>query len=471
MKKRVKLVLIALIVIIAAIFGVYNATRPPEVDIIIISPMDAHMYFIQQGYGAQGRTVSVYPLLGGEILSTYVREGDRIQAGDIICRIDTSGLELAIMRSETNITALEAQMRNLRLNENRERNALRANRSDLLAQREILDARSYARDISVREQINLQEAINRQLESALEHANRNYESMRVLYELDAISREELNAAISRAEDAESALEQGILALAGVHAGTALGTDEYFEAARAAIDVQISSIDRSLAISYISAMEDYFSALIDSEHLNIATLNRDIENGIIRAPISGRIERFPAADLNIASPNMPIAVIRTDDELAVEVFVRTRDVINLSIGEQVDVIFRARGENIVFQGTITEIGERAEERISPLGIAERNVKVTVQIPENDIIRDGYDVDVRFTYFRDENRMIVPRTALFSYGGRDMLWVVENERAEMREVTLGAELRTQTVVEAGIEFGDIIVRDANDNRLREGVGVRW
>ena len=472
MKKQVKLAIIVLAAAFLIGYSVYAFTRPLEVNTIVIEPRDAIMYFIQQGYGARGSSVTVYPLVSGEVISVPVAEGDRISAGDIISRVDSSNFELLIMRSEANIAALEAQMRHLHINETRERNNLRASRNDLIAQLEILNARSDARTLSIEEQINLQEAINRQLESALERALSNYRNAGVLYGVSAISRDEYDRAANNAEDARRQLEQGVLTLSNITAGAfgAMGSDEYFEAARAAINVQIASIDRNLAASYVEAMEDYYLALIEGERVNIAQLQRNIEDTLIRAPASGRIERLYVQDVNIVSPNMPVAYITTDDEISVEVFVRTRDVINLNLGDQVDVIFRARGNDIVMSGSIREIGDRAEERLSPLGIAERNVKVIVEIPENDIIRDGYDVDVRFIYYNATGRMIVPRTALFRYGERDMLWVVSGGRAQMREVSLGAELRIDTVVESGLNFGDIVIRDANDNRLREGAAVR-
>jgi len=472
MKKQVKLAILVLMVAFAIGYGVYASTRPLEINTLIIEPRDATMYFIQQGFGASGNSITVYPLVSGEILSIEVSEGDFVSGGDVISRVDPSNFELLIMRSEANIVALEAQMRNLHLNETRERNNLQISRNDLVAQLDILSARSEARSLSVSEQINLQEAINRQLESALDWTLNNYRNVEILYGVQAVSRDEYDRASRYVADAERQLEQGIIALSNITAGaaSAMGSDEYFEAARAAINVQIAGIDRNLATSYVEAMEDYYLALIEGELVNIAQLQRNIDDTIIRAPASGRIERLYVSDINVVSPNMPVAYITTDEEISVEVFVRTRDVVNLNLGDLVDVIFRARGNDITIPGNIREIGNRAEERLSPLGVAERNVKVTVEIPQNNIIRDGYDVDVRFTYYSAEGRMIVPRTALFNYGGRDMLWVVEGGRAQMREVILGAELRIDTVVEAGLSFGDIVIRDANDNQLREGVAVR-
>jgi len=472
MKKQVKLAILLLIITAAVAYGIFTAIRTIEVVTLIIEPRDATMYFLAQGHGVRGDSITIYPLASGEVTAVLIRQGEMINAGDIIAHVDYSELELAIKRSEVSISALEAQIDNLRISENRERQSLMSGRAELFAQLDILAVRSDARSLSVQEQITLQEALNRQIEASLERAINNYRNIELLHLVGAISTEEYNAADRQVEDAERALEQGELTLANIIAnvGAAMGSDEYFEAAAQAINVQIAGIDSTLAQSFTGAMEDYYMALIEAERLNIEGLRRAINDSALRSPVSGRIERLYIQDSNIASPSMPAAYISTDDEISVEVFVRTRDVVHLQAGDEVEVIFRARSQDIITAGIIREIDDRAIERLSPLGISERSVSVKIQLPDKHIIRDGYDVDVRFVYYSEENRMVVPRTALFRHERKDMLWVVEDGRAAMREVLLGAELRIDTVVEAGITFGDIVIIDANDNRISEGVNVR-
>jgi len=472
MKKQVKWAFIALALIAAAGYGIFAATRPLEVNTVIIEPRDATMYFISQGHGVRGSSFTVYPLVSGEITSVAVREGERVVAGDTIAIVNYYDTELLIRRSEANIAAIEAQMSNLRLNDTRERNSLIAGREDLLAQNAILEARSFDRAVSIQEQINLQEAINRQLEAAVDRARSNYQNLGVLFEVSAVSRDEYEAAERALEDTLKQLEQGELALSNITSQTdvTLGSEEYFMWARTAILAQLEGIERNLAISNVAAMEDYYRALIEAEKINITQFERHINDAAIRTPVSGLIERLYMQDTNVISPNMPVADITTDEEVSVEVFVRTRDIVYLNLGDEAEVIFRARGGDITIQGSIREIDDRAVERLSPLGVVERNVKVSIDIAQNDIVRDGYDVDVRFTYYSASEQMIVPRTALFRSNGKDMLWTLVNGRVEMREVVLGAELRIDAVVESGLAFGDVIIRDANNNRISEGTAVK-
>ena len=54
---------------------------------------------------------------------------------------------------------------------------------------------------------------------------------------------------------------------------------------------------------------------------------------------------------------------------------------------------------------------------------------------------------------------------------MVWVVRGADHEAKAVTVvtGMELRTETVIESGLNVGDYVVSDANNEGLRDGVKV--
>jgi multidrug efflux pump subunit AcrA (membrane-fusion protein) len=84
--------------------------------------------------------------------------------------------------------------------------------------------------------------------------------------------------------------------------------------------------------------------------------------------------------------------------------------------------------------------------------------------------GFSVDVRFIMYREDQKIAVPKTALYKDGGRDMLWVLRDGKAAAIEVSLGMELRTETVVEAGLASGDAVVTDANNAALKQGARIK-
>jgi hypothetical protein len=120
--------------------------------------------------------------------------------------------------------------------------------------------------------------------------------------------------------------------------------------------------------------------------------------------------------------------------------------------------------------VSAIENSAEVKISALGIEERKVKVTVTPDMSNELNEGYNVDVKFHYYFEENKLAVPKTALFKENGVDMVWIVQNGRAVKTPIQKGAELRTEFVIDRGLNEGVIVITDCNLSGLKEGIKVR-
>ena len=76
------------------------------------------------------------------------------------------------------------------------------------------------------------------------------------------------------------------------------------------------------------------------------------------------------------------------------------------------------------------------------------------------------------FREENRLVVPRTAVFRVNNNDMVWLMRGTgegTVEAAQVELGRELRTDVIVLSGINENDFVVNDANNADLSVGTRV--
>jgi len=220
------------------------------------------------------------------------------------------------------------------------------------------------------------------------------------------------------------------------------------------------------------MQRHFNALIESNNLAIENLERRADSGTITSPVSGTIVNLHANYTNILNPAMPVAEIRTETDNLVEVFVSTANVSDLSIGDTVDLTFIRQGGDAFYSGIIYSIESGAEAMVSILGVEERRVRVLIK-PDNfsDSFRSSFDVDVRFVTYSAEDRIAIPRTAVFEEEGQYMVYVVENGAAITRPIVLGTRLRTEVVVESGLEVGDVVVRNVRQDGLRYGVRVQY
>jgi HlyD family secretion protein len=153
-----------------------------------------------------------------------------------------------------------------------------------------------------------------------------------------------------------------------------------------------------------------------------------------------------------------------------VFVNTNDIDDVNIGDRVELILRRRDTDRTQSGTITAIDSTAVIRASSRGSEERLVKITVLPDLQDEFKIGYDVDVKFHFYREENVLVVPRSALFTENGKNMVWLVNGGTLSKTEVNTGRILRQEITIAGGLSEGDVIALDAESGGLRNGMRVR-
>ena len=492
MKKKVKYVLFGIIVL--AIIGVVavNAMQPLAVDTVVIELSRAEAYFTELGHVRDDRQVRVHSLVGGEIISVNVVEGQLVQEGDVLAIIDSSDILHEIEQLRVNNLAIGAQIANLSAEEAQMRTNQLANRSVLQSELSAIDAReqmartSDADQQQIREEsIRLQNIIIEQSRSDVQNALSDFETARGLLDAGIITRAELDASEQVLENHRTALatNEQRLEIISNELGV-VDQSQHFAAQRSSIRAQIGGIDSSLAQLSTEPMRQHFYALIESNNLAIANLERRADNSVITSPVSGRIETLYADTTNILSTAMPVADIRTESDNLIEVLVSTANVSDLSVGDSVDLILTRQSGDVFYYGSIYSIDDRAEAIISILGVEERRVRVLVK-PESqggslgdssgdslgDSFRSGFDVEVRFITYSSENRMVVPRTSVFEEEGESMVYVVRNSTAVAVPVVLGTQLRTEVVVESGLNAGDIVIRNARQDGLSSGVRVAY
>ncbi len=343
----------------------------------------------------------------------------RVERGDLVESITEEGL-LVSEDQRTVYSLYQARIEAVAVEEGEQ-----VERGDLLV---VLDASEL--EYTLTELRSGLESVNSEISMVRDNLNtaaRNYERIKALYDRDWATRIELEEAEKMKKEARSALES-------------------LEAQHNSLTAQIQTIEYRL------------------------------ENHRINAPISGVVTDLNAEEQGLAGPQVPLMRLFQKDEVAgwhfeVEARVLTRDVEFISVGEEVTLIFQRREEDLKFPGEITRIAEYAEGDISPLGLEEERITVTIRpdLPDQVTLGPGYKVDVEFITRVTENVLVVPRRALFTYEGEDALMVVIDDRARVRKVTTGMETRQEVEILDGIGEGNPVILDPQQEGIEDGARV--
>jgi HlyD family secretion protein len=288
------------------------------------------------GY-VEATEVRVAAEVGGRIVDLKIAEGDRVKAGDVIARLDTTDTELAMRRAS-------------------------ADRDQAQAQLALLRAGSRAEDIrQAQAQLQSAQADVRAAQAELDSATADVQRFENLLRANAGSVKQRDDAVTRRDvatarvrAAQDRTQAASDALAKLKAGS---RPQEIEAARARV------------------------AATDAQ---IATLQKAATDAVVKSPVGGVVTSKLLDAGEMAALHAPIAVITDLDHAWANVYVDERLVPQLKIGQPAAIVTDA-GQRLT--GTITFISPRAEFTPRNVQTAEERSKLVYRIKVTADNRDG------------------------------------------------------------------------------------
>ncbi len=178
---------------------------------------------------------------------------------------------------------------------------------------------------------------------------------------------------------------------------------------------------------------------------------------ITTPISGIVT---ARYVNIGSTVMgapqatAIANIVDISKLKVKVSVGEKDVFRLKVGEKVDVTTDVY-PTTVFTGKIRSISSKGDEAHT------YPVEVTIQNNPNQPLKAGMFGRLNFSLRNSNSALWIPREAIIGSLKNAKIFVVENNTAKLRAVSVGDENGTNVEILKGLNEGETVVVNGQNN----------
>jgi HlyD family secretion protein len=190
---------------------------------------------------------------------------------------------------------------------------------------------------------------------------------------------------------------------------------------------------------------------------------------LRAPVSGVVLRRFEQQERLLPAGTPVVDIGDPTSADIIADVVSMDAVSIRPGMQAFV--ERWGGADVLHATVRRVEPAARTVVSALGIEERRVYVTLALDTMALaLGDNYKVDTRIRLWRRPSVLTVPLSALLRDGASWHVFVVANNRAERKRVTLG--MRTSLVAEitSGLQEGDRVIIHppavlTNNSRVRE------
>jgi HlyD family secretion protein len=288
------------------------------------------------GY-VEATEVRIAPEVGGRILEVAVKEGDRVDAGAVVARLDDTDTAIAMQRA-------------------------RAERDQAVAQLRLLQAGARAEDVrQARAQVDSAQADVTAAEAELAAARSDLARFEALLASNAGSRKQRDDAATRVAVAE----------ARVNAGR--------ERARAATEA-LSRLRAGARPEEIAAAR----ARVAAAEAQIAALTENQQDATLKSPVTGFVTAKLADAGEIVPRGTPIVVITDLDHAWANVYVDEPLVPRLKLGQKIVLVTDA-GQRI--EGTITFISPKAEFTPRNVQTAEERTKLVYRIKVSADNRDG------------------------------------------------------------------------------------
>lgn len=202
--------------------------------------------------------------------------------------------------------------------------------------------------------------------------------------------------------------------------------------------------------------------LDNASNQVAQIRRQISDNNVKAPISGQVVAKNTESGEFVNPGTVLGHIVDNSALRVTVQVGEADAYTLKTGQPIRMTTDLY-PGTTFNGSVLFISQQAD--------AAHNYEVQVKLPNPSAtpLKAGSFVTVDFMRQSAHEGLRIPRSALAAVGKGTSVYVVQNDKAILRPVTLGGDLGDDVEVLAGLQPGEVVVTSGQIN-LTNGSAVR-
>lgn len=371
-----------------------------RVQTATVERQDVPITIAANGVVQPERSVNLSPKSSGILKELLVKEGDRVQQGQVLAYMDDSNLQGQLTQAKGQVAAAEASLQR----------ALAGNRSQDIAQAE---------------------ARVRESQAAVRQAEQNLRQNQQLLGNGAISQREYNTTLAERDRAVAQLGQARQALSLQQAG--------------------------------SRPEDVAQARAELTRAagQLQTVQTQINDTVIRAPFSGVVSRKFADPGAFVTPTTSGSSVSSATSSSILSIISTNQIVakvaetsipQIKLGQRVAIEADAFPDQPL-TGRVTQI---ATQSTVEQNVTNFEVKMSVTDPQNRL-RAGMNVGVEFDVGRLDNALVIPTVAIVRQeeGTGVLLAGGETGRPKFQPIKTGATVSNQTVVTDGLEAGQKVL----------------
>lgn len=408
------------------------------------------------------QSVNISPKSPGLLAELNVEQGETVQKGQIIARMDNSEIKMRILQYQANLEQTKAQLAESEAGSRPEEIAqAKARLAQAQAQLAVIRAGNRSQEIDqARAAVD---AANAQVELTQSRVKR----YQALAKEGAISQDTLDQYVTEDRRAKSSLEEAKKRLSLQKAGN---RDEDIKRQQAVVTQEREAL-RKLENGSRPEEIARLRAAVTAANAQLRQQQVQLEDTIIRAPFSGIVtQRYatlggyvsPAISASSNASATSTSIIALARGLEILANVPETDIGRIKQGQEVEIVADAYPDQ-VFKGSVRLI---APEAVVEQGVTSFQVRINIDSGV-DKLRSGLNVDVTFLGDHINDALTIPTVAILTENGKTGVLVPdENNKPQFREITIGTQIKNETQVLEGVKTGDLIfINPPKDYKIKK------
>ncbi|MGG0796612.1 efflux RND transporter periplasmic adaptor subunit [Brevibacillus laterosporus] len=255
-----------------------------------------------------------------------------------------------------------------------------------------------------------------QAQTALQDAERNQQRMQTLFNQGAI-------ALQQYEQANTQLANARTAVANAQEGLKAAT-------------QMSAVGVS-------------EASVKQAAVSLENARTQLGNAVVKAPFSGYISSVNGAVGQVASPQSPVVTLVNTNPLVVKANLSEQDISQVKVGDEVKVNITALGKEMTAK--VAAVSPVMDQQLKAYPI-----EISIPNPNNELKADMVvNMNLVGQQGKGQEKVVVPRKAVFDRDGKQYVYVVEGEVAKQVAVTTGEASSESIEILTGIKADQQVV----------------
>lgn len=278
---------------------------------------------------------------------------------------------------------------------------------------------------SAQDQLNSAQVAMEKLKVNVDDAKRNYDRQKILFDNKAISQSDLDAAEKTLNSAQADYDSG----------------------NAVIETATANIETA-------------KANVEDENVKIASYQTDLDNTVIKAPISGVISDKSIDVGQVVAKGSALAKVNDISSVYATIQVPQDKINDVKTGEKATITIDGNDEN--YNGAVENIDLSADTSTRVF-----NCKIKIDNEDKSLLPGVYG-NVNLSSDKGNEMITVPIYAVGGNKGDYFVFLNDNGTVRKQKITIGETSKNDIQVTSGIKSGDQVIC-SNTSTLQDGDAI--